>query len=78
MNEDLLAKNKTTSAAYTQEHTVGGDTVDQGTAIKSQKKQNALLSLKKYASVFPEKVSAVVSTVKWFANQDFFTFLFIY
>lgn len=57
LNEDLLAKNKTASAAYTQEHTVGGDTVDQGTAIKSQKKQNALLSLKKYTSVFPEKVS---------------------
>ncbi|PIA56244.1 hypothetical protein AQUCO_00700527v1 [Aquilegia coerulea] len=57
LNEDLFAKKKTAPEAFIQGDTVGGVTLDQGTAIKSQKKQSALLSLKKYTSLFPEKVS---------------------
>ncbi|KAL5714351.1 hypothetical protein ACHQM5_016327 [Ranunculus cassubicifolius] len=55
LSEDLLAKNKTSTEAFTPPDTARGNTLDQGeTASKSQKKQNAL---KKYASLFPEKVS---------------------
>ncbi|XP_043712424.1 protein SABRE isoform X1 [Telopea speciosissima] len=56
LNEEFFLK-KRTSETIPQEDVVGGTTLDSGVAKKLQKKQNAVMSLKKYTSVFPEKVS---------------------
>ncbi|XP_010277543.1 PREDICTED: protein SABRE [Nelumbo nucifera] len=57
LNEELLFKNKTPPETFLQEDMAGESTLDSVPAKNSQKKQNALLSLKKYTPVFPEKVS---------------------
>ncbi|KAF9603303.1 hypothetical protein IFM89_034652 [Coptis chinensis] len=55
LNEKLITKNKTATDAFVQADTVGGTNVSEGVAIKSQKRQNTLQSLKKYSSMFPVK-----------------------
>ncbi|XP_010276667.1 PREDICTED: protein SABRE-like isoform X1 [Nelumbo nucifera] len=57
LNEDLLLRKKTPSETFLQADTIGEPIVDSGPAKDSQKKQKALLSLKKHTIVFPEKVS---------------------
>ncbi|OVA01833.1 FMP27 [Macleaya cordata] len=57
LNEDMFLKNKPPLENFVKADTVGGDTSDIKAATKLEKKQKALLSLKKYTSVFPEKVS---------------------
>ncbi|KAK9109067.1 hypothetical protein Sjap_017127 [Stephania japonica] len=57
LNEDLLVKDKTSSESFIYEAAATGANLESGAATKSPKKQNALFSLKKYAVIFPEKVS---------------------
>ncbi|KAJ4962833.1 hypothetical protein NE237_022772 [Protea cynaroides] len=56
LNEKFFLKTKT-SETFLQADVVAETTLDSGVAKKLQKKQSALMSLKKYTSVFPEQVS---------------------
>ncbi|KAF6160647.1 hypothetical protein GIB67_019587 [Kingdonia uniflora] len=55
LNDDLFLKSKSSSETFIPEDR--SDPSDPGANSKLQKKKNAVLSLKKYSSVFPEKVS---------------------
>ncbi|KAJ4966887.1 hypothetical protein NE237_018736 [Protea cynaroides] len=56
LNEELLVKKKMPET-FLQADVGGETTLDHGVAKKLQKKQSAIISLKKYSSMFPEKVS---------------------
>ncbi|RZC51991.1 hypothetical protein C5167_020418 [Papaver somniferum] len=57
LNEEMFVKNNAPMESFSKEDKVGGDNLDMKAASKLEKKQKALLSLKKYTSLFPEKVS---------------------
>ncbi|XP_059634339.1 protein SABRE isoform X2 [Cornus florida] len=57
LNEELFLKKKTSSDSFYHTDEVIGSTVESASAEKPHKKQTALLSLTKYASMFPEKLS---------------------
>ncbi|KAI3948050.1 hypothetical protein MKX01_014649 [Papaver californicum] len=57
LNEEMFVKNNPPMESFPKEDKVGGDNLDIKASTKFEKKQKALLSLKKYTSLFPEKVS---------------------
>lgn len=56
LNDELFRKNKSSLDTFSSTDKNIGSSVDSGAAKRPHKKQQALASLTKYTSMFPEKV----------------------